>query len=93
MKIASIDLGFNVGTLALGAGVYLLGPTVLAIAGGILKGAVKSSIKAGIIAYDKGKQLVEEARESIEDLTEEAKSEVKASAQATQPQKAQTSSK
>ena len=77
MKIASVNLGFNVGTVALGVAAYLFGPTLLSTAGGVLRGAAKAGIKGGLIAYNRGKLLADEAKESLEDLSAEAKSEMK----------------
>lgn len=77
MKLASIDLGFNVGTLAVGVAAYLFGPSIQSAAGGVLRGAAKTGIKGGMIAYHKGKQITEEARTSLQDLSEEARSEMK----------------
>lgn len=77
MKIASVNLGFNVGTVALGVAAYVFGPTLLSAAGGVLRGAAKAGIKGGMIAYNKGKLLTEEAKVSWEDMSAEAKGEMK----------------
>lgn len=91
MKIANVNLGFNVGTLAIGVGAYLFGPMILSAVGGALRGVAKAGIKSGMIAYSKGKTLAEEARESMEDLAAEAKSEVKALEEKTPAKKARAS--
>jgi hypothetical protein len=88
MKLASVDLGFNVGTLAIGVAAYLFGPTLLSAAGGVLRGAAKSGIKGGLIAYNKGKLLSEEARASLKDLSNEAQAELKESQTAVAKKKA-----
>jgi hypothetical protein len=77
MKLPSIDFGWNAGTVAIGVAAYLFGPAALSAAGGVLRGAAKSGIKGGMIAYHRGRQLTEEARASLQDMSEEARSEIK----------------
>ncbi len=77
MKVPSIDIGFNVGTLAVGVAAYLFGPALLSAAGGVLRGVAKTGIKSGIIAYNKGKQITEEARTSLKEWSDEAQAEIK----------------
>jgi hypothetical protein len=79
MKFPGINLGFNAGTFALGAAALLFGPMLIAIAGGLVKSAAKAGIKGGLMMYDKGKELAAEAKETVEDLTAEAKAEMKQS--------------
>lgn len=76
MKFGDLEFGLNPVTLAIGAGAFLFGPMVVAAAGGILRSAAKAGIKGGMIAYNKGKLLTEEARESWEDLSAEARAEM-----------------
>jgi hypothetical protein len=84
MKLLGVNMGLNAGTLAFGAAAVLLGPTLLAVAGGLIKSAAKEGIKGGLMAYDKGKELVNEAKETAQDIAAEAKSEM------SQAKKAQT---
>jgi hypothetical protein len=76
MKLAGIELGLNPTTLAIGAGAFLLGPMIVAAAGGVLRSAAKAGIKGGMVAYNRGKLLTEEAKESWDDLSAEAKAEM-----------------
>jgi hypothetical protein len=82
MKLLGVNMGMNVGTLALGAAAVLLGPTMLAVAGGLAKSVAKAGIKGGIMIYDKGKEIAVEAKETAEDLAAEARSEVSQSKKA-----------
>ncbi len=68
--------GFNVSSLALGAGIILLAPAVLPVVGAVLKPLAKAVIKGGIMAYESAKLSVAETRETIEDLAAEAKAEI-----------------
>jgi hypothetical protein len=77
MKFPGVNIGWNLGTVALGAGVLLLGPTLLTLAGGIAKSIVKTGIKSGMMLYDKGLDIAEEAKETMGELTSEAKAEIK----------------
>jgi hypothetical protein len=66
----------NVGTLAAGAGVVLLTPVVLPLVGGILRPVVKTAIKGSLLVYDTAKGAIVKTKESIEDMTAEAKAEL-----------------
>ena len=87
MKIPGMNLGLNAGTVALGAAAVLFGPTLLAVAGGLLKSVTKTGIKGGLMVYEKGKEIAVEAKETVEDLAAEAKSEI------SQPKKIQSAKK
>lgn len=78
MKLLNMNIGFNLGTIVLGAAALVLGPMLLTAAGGVLRSLVKTGIKGGLIVYEKGKVMAEETRESLQELTEEAKSEIEA---------------
>ncbi len=58
------------------AGVVLLAPVVIPVIGTITKPLIKSVIKGALIAYEGAKVTLAEARESLEDITAEAKAEV-----------------
>ena len=64
--------------LAIGAGVAILAPIVVPMVAAIVKPLAKSAIKGGILAFEKGKVAVAEAKEVVEDLVAEAKSEMEA---------------
>lgn len=83
MKLGGIELGLNPATLAIGAGAFLFGPLIVAAAGGAFRSAAKAGIKGGMIAYNKGKLLTEEAKESWDDLSAEAKAEMEEESQTT----------
>jgi hypothetical protein len=69
--------GFKVGTgLAVGAGVILLAPIVIPMVSGVLKTLTKATIKGTLIAAEKTKMTIAEAKETIEDLAAEAKAEL-----------------
>ncbi len=68
--------------LAIGAASVILAPVVLPVVGGVLKSLTKAGIKGGMVLYEKGKLFAEEAKETVEDLTEEAKAELKAGSKA-----------
>ncbi len=77
MKLPILGNGMKLGTgLAIGAVAVILAPVVLPVIGGVLKSLSKSAIKGGLIMYEKGKVAVAEARETLEDLTAEAKAEM-----------------
>ncbi|WP_051184391.1 DUF5132 domain-containing protein [Desulfatiglans anilini] len=77
MGLGNLTNGMKWGTgLAVGAAAVLLAPIILPVAGGVLKSLAKAGIKGGIILYEKGKLMVEETKETLEDLTAEAKSEL-----------------
>lgn len=77
MALMNFPKGLNWGTgLAIGAASVLLAPIVLPVLGGVLKSLTKAGIKGGMVLYEKGRLLAEETKETIEDLTEEAKAEM-----------------
>jgi len=78
MALLALPKSFTWGSgLAIGAASVILAPVVLPVVGGVLKTLTKASIKGGMVLYEKGKLFAEEARETVEDLTEEAKAELK----------------
>lgn len=81
MALLTLPKGLSWGSgLAIGAAAVILAPVVLPVVGGVLKTLTKAGIKGGMVLYEKGKLFAEEARETVEDLTEEAKAELKADA-------------
>lgn len=79
LRIPNMSLGTGI---AVGAGAVVLGPIVLPAVGGALKSLAKAAIKGGLIAYEGGKGVIAETRETLEDLTAEAKSEMEEAAKA-----------
>lgn len=69
--------GKNVWTgLAIGLGATILGPVLLPAAARIGKPLAKSAIKAGIIAYERGRETIAVAGEVTEDIVAEARAEL-----------------
>ena len=83
MGLLSLPKGLSWGSgLAIGAASVILAPVVLPVVGGVLKSLTKAGIKGGMVLYEKGKLFAEETKETVEDLTEEAKSELKTTSKA-----------
>jgi hypothetical protein len=76
MKFPDFDIGFNAGSLALGAAVYFLSPIVAPIAVKALKVVAKSGIKGGMMLYSAGKKAAEGTIEYFQEMTKEAKAEM-----------------
>lgn len=75
--MALFDNGIRLGTgVAIGLGALILAPTIIPIVGSIVKPLAKAAIKGAIVLVDKGKELIAETREVIEDLTAEAQAEL-----------------
>jgi len=71
------DNGFRLGTgVAIGLGAIVLAPTVIPLVGTIAKPLVKATIKSGLILYGKGREMIAETTEVLEDLTAEAQAEL-----------------
>jgi archaellin len=64
--------------IAFGIGAAIIAPVIIPILSAAVKPMAKVAIKEGMLLYEKGKEMVEEARETIEDLVAEARSEVEA---------------
>jgi hypothetical protein len=62
--------------LAIGIGAALLAPVVLPALAGLAKPLARAAIKAGIIAYEKGREAAAEFGEVMEDLVAEARAEL-----------------
>lgn len=63
-------------SLAIGAGIVLLAPVVVPVATSILKPLAKTVIKSGLLAYEGVRLAYAETKETLEDLTAEAKAEI-----------------
>ena len=75
MKFPDFDIGFNAGSLALGAAVYFLSPIVAPIAVKAVKAIAKSGIKGGMMLYNSGKKTADSTIEYFQEITKEAKAE------------------
>jgi hypothetical protein len=99
MRIGSLKMGVgDLGTgLVIGAGVAFITPFVIPVVGGVLKAVTKGVIKTGLLAYEGGRGLVNNTTAAIEDITAEAKSEIKndsaAAPKKTKPKPARTTRK
>ncbi len=75
--MALFDEGFKVGTaLAIGVGAVILAPVVAPVAATMAKPMVKALIKSGMIFVQKGREIVAEGIEVMEDLAAEVKEEL-----------------
>ncbi len=73
MKLNDIDLPKS---LIVGVAAAIVAPVLLPVVGAVVRPVLKTAIKGGILLYNKGRELVAEAVESVEDLTAEAKAEM-----------------
>lgn len=64
------DLGIT------GIAAIVLLPVLIPVAAGVGKPVAKTAIKGGILLYEKGKGVIAEAGETLEDLVAEAKAEL-----------------
>ncbi|MGC9194694.1 MAG: DUF5132 domain-containing protein [Syntrophobacteraceae bacterium] len=75
--MALFDNGLKIGTpILVGIGALLLAPLVLPAAGNIAKPLIKATVKSGLLIAQKGRELLSEAMESLEDITAEVKAEL-----------------
>lgn len=67
----------NVGTgLAVGVGVAVIGPLLTPVLGAVLRPVTKAVIKAGMVAYDAGREGVARVNEMSGDVVAEVRSEL-----------------
>jgi hypothetical protein len=59
-----------------GIAAIVLLPVVVPVATGVAKPIAKAAIKGGIVIYEKGKGVIAEVGETLEDLVSEAKAEL-----------------
>lgn len=62
--------------MAIGLGAALLAPVIVPVLAGLAKPLTRAAIKAGIIAYEKGREAAAEFGEVMEDLVAEARAEL-----------------
>jgi len=62
--------------LAIGIGAAVLSPAVISAVAGVAKPLVKAAIKGGIMVYEKGREVVAETGEVVEDIVAEVKAEM-----------------
>lgn len=73
--------------VAVGVGL-LVAPVVIPVIAAAVRPALKTVMKAGIMVYEKGCEMIAEGVEMVEDLAAEAKSEVTAELAATKKEEA-----
>jgi hypothetical protein len=75
--MALFDNGLKIGTpILLGIGVLILAPVIAPAAASVLKPLAKATIKTGLSLVQKGRELISEAAESLEDIAAEVKAEL-----------------
>lgn len=76
--LGTVTLGnaITLRNVAIGAGVVLLAPAAVSLIGTLMRPIAKAAIKSGLMVYDKSREIAEETKESIEDLTAEARAEI-----------------
>jgi hypothetical protein len=68
--------------VALGAGVALVVPAVIAAMWPVIKPVARSALKASLLAYEKGREGIAELSEEFEDLVAETQEELRAEREA-----------
>jgi hypothetical protein len=77
MRLFGVSL--NTGSaIAIGAGAVLLAPFVIPVVASVVKPLLKAVIKGGMLAYENARIAVAETKETIEDITAEARAEIAA---------------
>jgi hypothetical protein len=62
--------------LAIGVGAIILAPIMVPAARNVVKPLAKATIKGGMMLYEKGRELIAEGAEVVEDIYVEAKAEL-----------------
>jgi len=65
--------------LAIGRGAAVLAPVLVPAVGRVARPVAKTVIKGGLVVYDRAREVVAEAGETVEDLVAEASSEMRTS--------------
>jgi hypothetical protein len=74
--------------MALGAGLALAVPALVATLWPVMRPVARSAIKAGLIAYEKGREGVAELSEEFEDIIAETQEELRTDRMATEKSRA-----
>ncbi len=84
--MALFDNGLKISSpIIIGIGAILLAPVILPAAGNVMRPLIKATVKTGLLAAQKGRELLSEAMESLEDITAEVKAELIAEGQGAHP--------
>jgi hypothetical protein len=70
--VPKVDLGTGI---LIGVGL-LAAPIVVPVLAAAIRPALKATIKGGILAYEKSREMLSEACEAVEDFTAEIKAEL-----------------
>jgi hypothetical protein len=62
--------------VAIGLGVALAAPVVIAALAPVVKPIARSALKVGIMAYEKGRETLEEIGEAVDDVVAEVEEEL-----------------
>jgi hypothetical protein len=76
MRVPLIGVNVSAGALALGVVGVMVAPKVLSVAADLLRTATKTGMKGGMIAYDKGQELISGTKDAFQDMASEARSEI-----------------
>jgi len=75
--MALFEEQLKIGTpVLIGIGALILAPTVVPILGAVAKPLVKAAIKGGLIFIYKGRELISETAEALEDVAAEVRAEL-----------------
>jgi hypothetical protein len=88
MRVPLIGVNVSAGALALGVVGVMVAPKVLSVAADLLRTATKTGMKGGMIAYDKGQELISGTKDAFQDMASEARSEITKGIKATPKKKA-----
>ena len=71
------DNGLKIGAgVAIGLGVLILVPAIAPAVAAVVKPVAKASTKSGMLLFEKARELIAEAKESLEDLAAEVHAEL-----------------
>ena len=88
MKVPVIGLNVSAGALALGAVGVMLAPKALPMVFDLLRTATKTGMKGGMVAYDKGQELISGTKDAFQNMASEARSELTKASKASPKKKA-----
>jgi len=75
--MALFDNGLRIGTpVLIGIGALILAPVIIPVVGSAVKPLAKATIKSGLVVIQKGRELISEAAEALEDIAAEVKAEL-----------------
>lgn len=75
--MALLKNSFNLGTMAVGAGIILVAPVAIPLVGNLIRPVAKALIKGGIVAYREAEKSFEQMGKSMRGIVKEARTEIK----------------